>query len=390
MTISTAAEDYRESTGRPARIDITGGDVLAMTRRIAVLDGLRGVAAIAIVLFHFNFFFVPQAGLRAMLPGLKRAYLAVDLFFLLSGFIMAYVHGAQLAARPVARGQRWQFAAARFARVYPLLLVTTACLVALHQVFGLKIEGVSFSSYSLSLQPLLLQFWGPGLSWNYPAWSIGTEAVAYVFFVVAARHLLLGRLPWLAAATCFSALAVVGASHAGLLHVYVGIPALTRTVAEFSLGVLLYRSAAAGRPLAGYRLALLAAASMMAGWLSGWDVFFVGTLGCLIHYCTTSTAPVTQLLASRVAAGLGALSYSIYLWHAPVQYAVMGTCAALGHPVPHLGPSAARALAAGTLTLIVALSALSWRYVERPLRWFVRHRLSPTSRTLPPHGAKYH
>lgn len=353
------------------------------------MDGLRGVAALAVVLFHFHFFFVPQAGLRAMLPGLRRAYLAVDLFFLLSGFVMSYVHGAQLAARPLDRGQRWQFGVARFARVYPLLVVTTACLAALHQFFGLAVEGVSFSPSSLLLQPLLLQFWGPGLSWNYPAWSVSTEAVAYVFFVVSARQLLSGRYPWLAAAACIAALAVVGAAHAGLLHVYVGIPALARTLAEFSLGVLLYRAEASGRRIPGGRLALLAAASALAGWLSGFDVFLVGTLACLVHHCTTSTAPLAKLLASRIALALGALSYSIYLWHAPVQYAVMGACAALGHPVAGLGPGSARVLAAATLAVIVALSALSWRYIERPMRGFLRRHLSRAYPSHPARSANY-
>ncbi len=49
--------------------------------RIPSLDGLRGVAAIAVMLFHFNVFFLPQARLSAILPLLNRGYLAVDLFF---------------------------------------------------------------------------------------------------------------------------------------------------------------------------------------------------------------------------------------------------------------------------------------------------------------------
>ncbi len=58
-------------------------------KRIPSLDGLRGIAALAIMLFHFNIFFVPQA----RFPALGHAYLAVDLFFLLSGLVMAHVYG---------------------------------------------------------------------------------------------------------------------------------------------------------------------------------------------------------------------------------------------------------------------------------------------------------
>ncbi len=67
--------------------------VVEMTgvRRVPALDGLRGIAALSVMAFHFNIFFLPQAGLSKFVPFLNRAYLAVDLFFLLSGFVMAHV-----------------------------------------------------------------------------------------------------------------------------------------------------------------------------------------------------------------------------------------------------------------------------------------------------------
>ena len=62
-----------------------------MTTRIPCLDGLRGIAAIAVMEFYFAIFFLPQAKLFDILPGLDGAYLAVDLFFMISGFVMAHV-----------------------------------------------------------------------------------------------------------------------------------------------------------------------------------------------------------------------------------------------------------------------------------------------------------
>src|SRR5277367_5726076 len=87
-------------------------------RRISSLDGLRGIAAMTVVAFHFNVFFLPQA----RLPFLNRAYLSVDLFFLLSGFVMAHVYGRDLAFNWQIYWQR--FAVARFARIYPLFAIT--------------------------------------------------------------------------------------------------------------------------------------------------------------------------------------------------------------------------------------------------------------------------
>src|SRR5664280_648593 len=66
--------------------------------RVPSLDGLRGIGAIAVMSFHFNIFFLPQARLSGVMPLLNRAYLAVDLFFLLSGFVMTHVYGRSLAS----------------------------------------------------------------------------------------------------------------------------------------------------------------------------------------------------------------------------------------------------------------------------------------------------
>jgi len=129
-------------------------------RRIPSLDGLRGIAAIAVMAFHFNIFFLPQA----RLPFVGRGYLAVDLFFLLSGFVMAHVYGLTLAYNWRAHWQ--EFALARFARIYPLFALTLLAMMIVH-VSDPRLRMVSFSRRSLALQPLLLQQWS-GLSWELP------------------------------------------------------------------------------------------------------------------------------------------------------------------------------------------------------------------------------
>src|ERR1700739_1220068 len=160
---------------------------LSATSRIPSLDGLRGIAAVGVMIFHFNYFFPPQAALFSMLPFmrpiLEHAYLGVDLFFLISGFVMAHVYGPKLTLNWRAHWR--EFAIMRFARIYPLFALTTLVIVVAHALAHIPLAGISFSSRSLVLQPLLLQEWG-GLSWNYPSWSVGTEAAAYTFFVFSA------------------------------------------------------------------------------------------------------------------------------------------------------------------------------------------------------------
>jgi peptidoglycan/LPS O-acetylase OafA/YrhL len=100
---------------------------LSATGWIASLDGLRGIAAVGVMIFHFNYFFLPQAALAGALPFMRpildHLYLGVDLFFLMSGFVMAHVYGQKLASnwRAYWRG----FAVMRFARIYPLFALTT-------------------------------------------------------------------------------------------------------------------------------------------------------------------------------------------------------------------------------------------------------------------------
>src|SRR5215469_5748632 len=167
-----------EALGREWRIDTFGLAVFSAcafslmncTTRIPCLDGLRGLAALAVMLFHFNIFFLPQARLTEIAPFVSRGYLAVDLFFLLSGFVMAHVYGRLL-------GSNWRahwrhFAVSRFARLYPLFAITTMVIVSLVTLYHAPTKEVSFSGRSLALQPIMLQQWSSGLSWNYPSWSI--------------------------------------------------------------------------------------------------------------------------------------------------------------------------------------------------------------------------
>src|SRR5271154_1021290 len=122
-------------------------------KRIASLDGLRGIAAIAVMEFHFNIFYLPQARLFDIFPHLDLAYLSVDLFFLLSGFVIAHVYGQALASNW--RAQWLKFAIARFARLYPLFAVTTLTMmiVASLSTTLVSLPAISLSGRSLALQP---------------------------------------------------------------------------------------------------------------------------------------------------------------------------------------------------------------------------------------------
>jgi peptidoglycan/LPS O-acetylase OafA/YrhL len=333
------------------------------------LDGLRGVAAVAVMMFHFDYFFLPQASLRDWLPFLNRAYLGVDVFFLISGFVMAHVYGLRLCRD---RRANWRdFAALRFARIYPLFALTTLIMVVIHALSAAPLSWVSLSTRSLTLQPLLLQIWAPGLSWNYPSWSISTEAAAYAVFVFSAAPLLAGRHARIMGAVCIGVLAALSLSNGGRLHVFNGLPALLRTLAEFSLGVLLYRAHLNRSHHAPHVALLLAAGCAALALATGWDLPIVAVFAYLIYAVVNGDTLPSRLLNSAPATAVGAWSYSIYLWHAPVHYAVMAGFAAAGRPVETLDPAHARLLLPATMVCVVCLSAFTFKYFEAPMRRWI-------------------
>jgi peptidoglycan/LPS O-acetylase OafA/YrhL len=339
--------------------------------RIPSLDGLRGIAAIAVVSFHYNIFFLPQA----RLPFLGRAYLAVDLFFLLSGFVLAHVYGRELASNWRSHWQK--FAMARFARIYPLFALTTIVMVTIH-LSGTPLRLVLFSVRSLTLQPFLLQQWS-GLSWNYPSWSISTEAEAYVFFVIFSGLLVTGKYPRLIGVCCVVILTALCITKGGNLNLYSGIPALFRTLAEFSFGVLLYRAHSNYEGFAAGWVGILTILFFGLATITKLDFFALGAFASLIYYSVNATDVFGRLLNSRPLLALGTWSYSIYLWHAPTQYAVMAVFAASGYPVNNLGVSSARLLVLATILVVVRLSAYSYQSFEAPARHFLMLSLPRTS-----------
>jgi len=331
--------------------------------RLPCLDGLRGVAAVAVMLFHFNIFFLPQA----RLPFVGSAYLAVDLFFLLSGFVMAHVYGRLLASNWQAHW--WEFARARFARIYPVFAIATLVMVIAVALF--KTPLVSFTARSLWLQPFLLQQWASGLSWDYPSWSISTEAEAYIFFVFAAGSLLTGKHPRSIAACCVAIIATLSIARGGSLNSFIGVSALLRTLSEFSLGVLLYRAHLDETIFARRWAATLFVLFVTLWAISRLDFFVVVAFGSLIYHAASTKDMYGRLLNSRPLIALGNWSYSIYLWHAPTHYVVMALFAANGLPVNNLGLVSSRLLLLVTGVAVVGLSAFSYQYFEIPVRRFV-------------------
>src|SRR5271168_3041237 len=164
---------------------VRSGDIKALT-------GLRIIAAVWVVLFHFRPFLddaAPRFG-DALAPVLNCGAQGVDLFFILSGFVLTWNYldrmGPSLSGRAALR-----FLWLRLARVWPVYLVTLH-LAVLWIIFTLHVGHVpspdvaNLTAISYVRQILLVQLWFEpffdGTSWDGPAWSISAEWLAYLLF----------------------------------------------------------------------------------------------------------------------------------------------------------------------------------------------------------------
>lgn len=289
------------------------------------LTGLRGVAAWWVVIFH------TRAALGGLLPAwlmrvADRGYLAVDLFFILSGFVLWHSGADRLAGGGWAAARHFWWR--RLARIWPLHAVILSGCMALALV--LAMAGRDASAYPWREWPLhllLMQNWGftPRLSWNDPAWSISCEMVAYGLFP--ALVAVVPRRPG-----CWGLIAA-GAGLLGAIALYFGrvgggsltwdVPhtGLVRCLLEFTLGAVvrmgwgaLREATRAGARAAAWGLCLgLGVFGLGLGWAEA--AFVPGCLAALILALALDRGGMARVLGGRVLLALGQISYSTYLAH---------------------------------------------------------------------------
>lgn len=146
------------------------------------LTGLRGFAALSVLLLHIRYGdLATPYGPFAFLFHTRG--LGVDVFFILSGFILAYVHGKDFgnSLRPKEAINFW---AARLARIYPVhlfMLVLTAFILPMHKLYEWSPVDTALTFYA---NLFLFHAWGvtSDLTFNQPSWSISCEWAAYLTF----------------------------------------------------------------------------------------------------------------------------------------------------------------------------------------------------------------
>jgi len=340
---------------------------------LPALTGLRGVAAIWVVCFHF----LPGV------PVIHEGYMGVDIFFILSGFILSHVYQDAFPGYRVKEHAR--FLLLRLVRVYPLhlfALLVLAGIVLLLPGFTLVYPPGSFSWRNFVFAALLLQNWlrNP-LVWNGPAWSLSAEWMAYMAFplvFLAVQKVRRGWQAWL-----FAALSLAVLSGTLLLgHKELNTPGMKagglRLVCEFIAGCFLQKAfvlhGKARRMPPGWLVLVLLIITVINHALALLAVFPIGYLiFCLADPTAGKNDALGRLLSSKPAVFLGDVSYSIYLMHGIVIQ--VGEYFLLRAPqVPRL------AIQWITIASIGIIPLLTWKFVERPARSMGRELVARVTR----------
>ncbi|WP_368562563.1 acyltransferase family protein [Pseudoxanthomonas sp. UTMC 1351] len=368
--------------------------------RFYSLDVLRGIAALSVVLWHWQHFFYhgTEPGsfdIRALplfhyFPLLyTKGWLAVDLFFGLSGFIFYWLYSEKISRKQVSLKE---FAILRFSRLYPLHCFTLL-LVAIGQLVLYFNGEQSFVYENNDLKHLLLNLtftssWGfeSGYSFNAPSWSVSTEVLLYLTFFLASRY----------APKKFFVLALfslIGFTVLAKLHSPIG-----RGVGSFYLGgcvLVIYRAVTASSLRHYFEigvcvLCLLAWGATVLLGLEGFEsvrseILEVGPkLGqlngmtannmhtvwviCAVFPLTVLTLALLERYTSvavRRISFIGDISYSSYLLHFPLQLA-FHLCFA--NPSLYYRPE----LMALFFALLITLSLCSYHFFEVPLQKRIR------------------
>lgn len=357
---------------------------------IPALTGVRGLAASLVVLYHFWPTSEMHVGLVRNSVG--RCYLWVDLFFVLSGFVIALNYG-HMFARGSSREAVGRFLIRRIARLYPLylfmVLVQIICAVGTQGGFGT--HGDPYAAYlphpgrDILANLLLVQSWGVSDSIVGTAWSISTEWAAYLAFPLLVALAVFGRRRTAAIVGVAAALLLVGAVwldlrdgayHSGSLDAYSGmeVAPLLRCFGDFMLGLLAYRlshvsraMAWAGRDTVGLGL-IAAIALVFAAGLP--DLVVVALFPPLVLNLSANRGLPARLFASAVMVRLGVLSYAIYLLHPLLERPGQNLAGWLGQVMPE-APALLLAGAAITAVLLT-LAAGAYRWIEQPGRRLLR------------------
>jgi peptidoglycan/LPS O-acetylase OafA/YrhL len=340
--------------------------------RFTALDSWRGICALIVAAFHF-----PILGLIKGQPLVEHAYLFVDFFFVLSGFVIGWTSEQRLQ-QP---GEAWSFIVRRFGRVWPLHVVLLALFVAVAVARGNLGDDEQHSIPAIFTNIGLIHGLGihEKLTWNDPSWSISVEFSLYLLFAA---------LPLAPRRTAIYLGLIVGSLGILIFWAPSGMAStfdfgLYRGVAGFFTGVLIARL-----PVRDHgRSAEIVATGGVVLFVAFGALQYLAPLvfGLAVAIFAGSTGPVARALEARIPKLLGKWSYSIYMVHTVFVALIWAAAPRLGlerrglHLTADLGLELA--IFGGYILAVIGASYVSYTFLEDPARRYF-NALARSKRTV--------
>lgn len=345
---------------------------------LPALTGIRILAAYYVVLLHTGSGYFNRHGAPLWIDHfLAKGYMAVSLFFVLSGFILAYTYKGKITGVTNV-AHFWE---ARFARIYPVYLLALALMVPFSRDVTLPQRFIVLSMVQTWIP------WKPYLvgAWNFPSWSLSVEAFFYLCFPAI--------LPWLSRWTTASLRYLTGSMlaiiaignlaqplenwpHSAIAlarHVPVPTLRLPEFIAGVALGLVFLRTPNwKSGGIFSVSMALLATATLCLA-PERWASLAVAPMAMLILGLAYQRGPLAWILSTRLFTLLGGASYAVYLLQLPVRIWTRLAVAKIAH-APH---DLDAFLSPAVLLLASILVFLFW---EEPARKLLRKVLGLRSR----------
>lgn len=352
-----------------------------MRKEIRSLTGVRGLAALFVACYHFLEPFHPNWP-PLFLHFIMHGYNAVDLFFILSGFVMT-LSSKKLFEGGVTGHAYSTFMKRRFARIYPIYFILTIA----YFILKFKLKGWGAFAINLTLLQILFPFTDGIVG---PSWSLSAEWVIYLIFPF--LLLLIYRVKskaWniVCLILGFGLLAYVALDNSAFLNGFQPLPhingdldrfrcfsALLRCLSEYIIGVTIYKLYAENhtRYARYYHYPALPAAVLILVclFIHNSDLMLVLGFALLIFSCSTDTGIVARLLGWTPVYFLGEISYSLYLVHEIVdrtdkyvfKHHFTGSYLTPVNVLLYVG-------------VVIFLSWVGYRFVEVPAREYLRKKL---------------
>jgi peptidoglycan/LPS O-acetylase OafA/YrhL len=341
---------------------------------IRPLTSIRGLAALWVYLYHNGNLIPDESAFREFV---MHGYYGVDIFFILSGFIISYVHEDDFRSRADMRNNGGRFLLLRLVRIYPLHFLTLVLVAIFHPFNAFEQAGPDvwdFVKNLLLVHALDLQ---KGIHYNVVSWSISVEWLAYLCFPLLARGLAakvmqgsgaLLALLGLLFSMWFAYLALDGG---GIGSMAMDMTSVPRGFLDFAIGAVLYnlcrRDVVTGLPWHWILWAVPVGFAVIFGLQARRvqvDETLVIILSALLIYGLANLKGIWNgVMSCGPLLYLGTISYSFYMLHWFYIMEAWNHREVLFHDYGMLNET----FAAKTLVLF-GLSALSFHLFENPSR----------------------